>query len=409
MKYLLLVISLFSSLVRMLKLYLNRKERLKGMPKELEGVYSKTQYNKWLDYENEIDNFLICKEAINIVILFIVLFTPIYNYISSLFPRNILINSIGMLIVVCLFDLIFNLFEGYYSNFVIEEKFHMNKMTKKTFIIDQLKDFGINILLMIVLFVFVHYFYMWFSYVGFIVLFVVLAIIVFIIQRNSLWILKIYNKFSDVEDGELKNRLIYLVEKHGFELKGIYVMDASKRTKRANAFCLGDGKKKEICIDDNMFTYYSQEEIISVFAHELGHAVYKHGDKLKWLNYLSVIVIYFAFILVLLNPYIYRSFVGITNYFMVMFIVGIIVEPITFLLSIPANMFSRKCEYEADSFAAKEGYGEYLIQILKKLTRDDMSDALPHPLVVKLTYSHPTLLERIENIRRVQKNFNENR
>jgi STE24 endopeptidase len=387
------------SLVNLMMLYLNRQERSKGIPEELKDFYNKIQYNKWLNYKNDTDQFIIVKTIINIIICMIYLLSPIYSYISKLFPSNILINSICMLIVISIFETIISSIEDYYRNFVIEEKFNMNKMTKKTFLIDTIKDFILDLLLMIILFIFVHFFYQWFSYVGFIILFIVLAIIISIIQRNSLFILKIYNKFTDIEDGELKDKLISLVEKHGFKLKGIYVMDASKRTKRANAFCLGNGKKKEICIDDNMFNQYSDDEIIAVFAHELGHAVYKHGNKLKWLTYLNIVILYMTFIFILLNPSIYSQYIVNTNYYMVMFITGILVEPIAFLLNIPASYYSRKCEYEADSFANKEGYGEHLVNILKKLTRNDLSDVMPHPLVVKLTYSHPTLLQRIHNIK----------
>lgn len=402
MRYFLLSINVVIFIFKFIKIYLNKSERKKGLPDSLKDYYNQTQYQKWLNYENATDQFSIIRNIINLIITAILLLSPFYHWLSSLFVDDILINSLCMIFVIFVFENIFSIIESYYMTFVIEEKFGMNNTTLKIFFIDSIKEFFLDLLLIILLTVFVHYFYLWFSYYGFVILFVLLAMIIYVLQRNSLWLLKIYNKFTPLEDQELKDKLVELVEKQGFELKGIYVMDASKRTKRANAFCLGE-KKKEICIDDNMFQYYSHDEILAVFCHELGHAVYDHSHKLKWITYMKGIVLFSMFIYVLINPSLYSD-LGIyqLNYSMTIYVLGTFITPIMFLLDIPFAYYSRKCEDEADGFAVSQGYGSELQTLLKKLTRDDLSDVLPHPFIVKLTYSHPSLIQRLDHIEKLK-------
>jgi len=401
MRYLLLFINFIVFIFKILKIYLNKKEREKGLPESLKDFYSQSQHQKWLHYEDDTDRFSLIRNTFHFVITIILLMSPFYSWLSSLFVNHVLMNSLLMMIVLYIFESILSLMESYYVTFVIEEKFGMNNTTIKTFLIDAIKEFVVDLLLIVILMSFVHYFYQWFSYYGFIIIFIILAIIMYIIQRNSLWILKIYNQFTPLEDNELKQRLIELVEKEGFELKGVYVMDASKRTKRANAFCLGE-KKKEICIDDNMFKYYSDDEILAVFCHELGHAVYNHSHKLKWFTYMKGILLFLLFIYVLVNPSLYVDF-GIhqLNYYMAMYVLSTLVTPIMFFIDIPINYYSRKCEEEADEFAVQQGYGRDLARLLKKLTRDDLSDVSPDPLIAKLTYSHPPLIQRLNHIEKV--------
>ena len=142
-------------------------------------------------------------------------------------------------------------------------------------------------------------------------------------KKNGLRILRIYNQFTPLEDGEFKNKIYDLVSKQGFKLKGVYIMDASKRTTRANAFCLGD-KEKEICIDDNMFKNYSDKEILAVFSHELGHAVYNHNQQLKLMNYFKMTLFFILFIVVVIDPTLYRDFgINQLNYYMIMILLNL--------------------------------------------------------------------------------------
>lgn len=399
MRLLFVIFCLISTGLKLGKIYLNRKQHQMDLPDYLKTLYDEKEYKRWIEYEDETDRFSLFTHLLSLAISLCFILSPIYQWLYDMFPKNVLLNSLCMMMFVVLFEEIIGMIEDSYRTFVIEEKYHMNTTTLKTFIIDKVKDIVLDIGIFAVLFVCVHYFYLWFSYVGFIVLFVVLIVIVRLIQKHSLAILKIYNQFTPLEDGVLKDKLIALVEQQGFELKGLYVMDASKRTKRANAFCTGEGKQKTISIDDNMFTQYSEEEILAVFCHELGHAALNHSDKLKWQAYLQMIVMFVLFVFILVNPQLYECF-GIyeMNYYMVTLILSIFMGPLMFVIQIPMNIYSRNCEYEADAFAVKQDYGQALHSVLYKLTKDDLADINPHPLVVKTTYSHPPIALRLQAI-----------
>lgn len=405
MRWFLFVLNTLSDFYSIFLMQLNRRQRVLPLPDNISDVYNQQEYQRWQQYEDETDRFSIISKLINFIWMTFFIFSPYYGWLSALLPQNILINSLLMIVLTYSLELITEIPLNYYEVFVIEEKYHMNTMTLRLFIIDLLKDTLINMGIIAMLFLFIHYFSLWFGYMGFVVLFIVLAVIFALIQRYPLVLMKLFNKFTPLEEGDLKDRLTQLVQKHGFELKGIYVMDASKRTKRANAFCTGVGQKKEISLDDNMLEQYSEDEILAVFAHEFGHAILKHTEKLKWLTYGQLMIMFGVFLFVMMNEWVYADFgIGQLNYFMAMIVLSIFLGPILKVTNFVSGYYSRRFEYEADAFAVEEGYGESLQTLLKKLSRDDLSNIYPHPLVVKLTYSHPPLSQRIAAIEKEKNN-----
>ena len=213
-------------------------------------------------------------------------------------------------------------------------------------------------------------------------------------------ILRIYNKFEPLPDGELRTELLALCEKYGVKVKKICVKDASRRTTRANAFCTGFTKKKVISLDDNLVNGYETEQIVAVFAHEFAHATRRHMLKsFPFAIFRSTLTI--VFLGIILNvPAVFTAFgfAGI-NYFFAINVIPLFNWPVEELLDIVTNYLSRKHEYEADAFAAKEGYGEALISCLKTLSKESLSNVNPHPYIVMVDYSHPTLSQRIAAIR----------
>lgn len=405
MRWFLLVLNAFSDVYTVFLLWLNRHQRVMPLPDNISDVYDKEEYQRWQQYEDETDRFSMISHLMNLICMAFFILSPYYGWLSSLLPQNILLNSILMVMVTYSIEMIIQIPFNYYHVFVIEEKYQMNTMTLRLFIIDLLKDTFMNIGIIVILFLFIHYFSLWFGYMGFIILFIVLVIIYTFIQRYPLLLMRLFNQFTPLDEGDLKDRLTQLVYKYGFELKGIYVMDASKRTKRANAFCTGVGKKKEISLDDNMLEQYSEDEILAVFAHEFGHAILKHTEKLKWLTFGQLVIMFCVFLFVIMNEWLYADF-GIyqLNYFMVMIVLSIFLIPVFKVMSILSNYYSRRFEYEADAFAVRQGYGAALKILLKKLSRDDLTNIYPHPLVVKLNYSHPPLSQRILAIEKERKN-----
>lgn len=230
-------------------------------------------------------------------------------------------------------------------------------------------------------------------YLAVILIGIVLLIAVFIVP-----LMKIFNKFEPLEDGELKDKLLALCEKYNVRVKKIVIRDASRRTTKSNAFCSGF-RYKTISIDDNLVNNFSTDEIVAVFAHEFAHAKFKHVLKGLPFGIIRTFVTIAMLAVVLKYDVLFTAFgfSGI-NYYFATVVYAMLLGPINILLDIPTNYQARKKEYEADAFAAKEGYGKTLISALKKLFKESLSDVNPHPAVVVLYDSHPTLSQRITAI-----------
>ena len=215
-------------------------------------------------------------------------------------------------------------------------------------------------------------------------------------------LMRIFNKFDQLPDGELKDSLLELCSKYGVTVRKIVVRDASRRTTKANAFCTGIGKRKVISLDDNLVNDYSPKEIAAVFAHEFGHAKYHHGVKGIPFAIISLMLVFVPLAIVLNIPEFYNAFGfdGI-NYYVAQMIAVDIVWPLSTLGDMAGNYISRKNEYQADAFAAREGYGKDLISALRRLSKESMADINPYPAEVILNHSHPTLSQRIAAIERI--------
>ena len=211
---------------------------------------------------------------------------------------------------------------------------------------------------------------------------------------------RIFNKFTPLEDGELKDKLTGLLEKNGYRVRAIQVMDASRRSSKSNAYFTGFGKTKTIVLFDTLVASSTPDEICAVFAHEMGHGIHKDTLKNQALSLLNVCLIALcAYLTVscaeLNKPF---GFDGV-NYGFAMVLVGEIeLAIISPLLGLFSAWHSRRAEFRADRQAVVEGYGKDLISALKTLARENFSHLAPSPLIVKLEYSHPPLSERIKAI-----------
>jgi len=231
-----------------------------------------------------------------------------------------------------------------------------------------------------------------------IIAFVGIGIFVFAISAMSSVFMKLFNKFTPLEEGELRTTLCTMFADAGYKLKDIYIMDASKRTTKANAYCGGIGKFKQIVIYDNLLNNYSEGEIVAVFAHELAHFKHKDTTKMTLFSLVNFLPIVAMMSLLMLVPEISQSFGFAEPSLLFAFYVsfGGVLGIVSNLISIPFNYMSRAMERKADTFACECGYGGQLVSSLRKLHKDSLADMNPHPTVVKLTANHPPLHERIE-------------
>lgn len=384
--------------------FLNDKYVKVPLPENVKDVYDEEKYNKWLNYRNACKKVSTASTIVSAIFTLVLLVFNIHAKIFNLLNFNKFIQYILFILIFSVVTLPFSIPFEYYQNFKVEEEYGFNKSTRKTFWIDQIKSFILDFVLSTLLFLFVMVVFEFLGNWG--ILIVIVAIIAFnlVVACFSLQVLKIFNKFTPLEEGDLRTGLLQLCEKYNVQVKDIYVMDASKRTTRANAFCTGLTKKKTISLDDNLVNKYSTEEIVAVFAHEFGHAKYKHNAKSVWFAFFRIIILILSLGVILNIPAICQAF-GFedVNYFFSFTILTMISWPISKAFDLISNKISRTFEYQADAFAAKEGYGDALISALKRLSKDSLVNLNPHPFVVMLEHSHPTLSQRIDAIDKLDK------
>lgn len=377
---------------------LSNKQVGKPLPKSVQGIYNDEEYDKWRRYKSKQDKLGIASSVIALIVNVVLFCTNTVSVIYDAMPGGIMLKAVLFLLSVGLVETLISLPIEYIFNFKIEAEFGFNKLTPKTFIADTIKNYILNNLLTIFLFwlVLVAYNVLG-AYFG-IIAFLGLASLMIIISAFSSVFSKIFNKFTPLPEGELRTNLSKMFEDAGYKLKDIYVMDASKRTTKANAYCGGIGKMKQIVLYDNLVNNYTDGEITAVFAHELAHFKNKDTTKMTLFNLLNFLPMMAMMTVLMLVPSIAQSFgfEGANLFFAFYVSFGSVLSIVTQLIMIPFNAMSCRFERRADAFAAELGYGDDLISALRKLVKDSLSNMNPHPIVVKLAYNHPPLHERIE-------------
>jgi STE24 endopeptidase len=291
-----------------------------------------------------------------------------------------------------------------YSTFVIEERFGFNKTTPGTFVADLFKGLAIAALLGIPATAAVLGFFYWGGERAWLYAWVAGALFVVAVQYVvPTWIMPLFNRFTPLPDGELRERLMALARTLEFPLQEVFVIDGSKRSSKANAFFTGFGKRKRIALFDTLLESQTTDEVLAVLAHEVGHFKRGHIKKGLVLGLLHMGAMLFLLGVLLQHQGLYEAFgVPEKKLYIGMVLFGLLMAPIDLLLSLFFNRLSRKHEFEADRFAVEAvDDGESLVSALKKLSVDHLANLTPHPLMVTLGYSHPPVLERIEAIRRV--------
>ena len=382
---------------------LSASQKKKPLPENVKSVYDEAEYAKWSAYSAESVKASIISKCVEFVLMVALFATNSYALLYNALPGGEDTKSILLMLIFTAFFSVISIPFSYHRNIKIEEKYGFNNSSLKTFIGDQIKGFIINALLNVSLVCIVisaydlmgnwMFVYVYGAIVPFIVLFSML----------SMPLQKIFNKFEPLPDGELRTTLTDMFSRAGYKLSNILVMNASLRTKKVNAFCTGLGKFKKIVLYDNLVNNYTDGEIAAVFAHELGH--YKHRDTAKLTIYnlfrIMFLVAVIAAVVVVPEISLDFGFSGMNLVFAVIIMSSGVIEPILTLVDIPMAFMSRKFEYRADAMAVSEGYGEDMISALTKLSRDNLSDLNPHPMIVALEYTHPTLSQRIAAVEKL--------
>ena len=389
--------------------YLNHKNWKDEIPLELKNFYDIEKYKKAKLYAISKNKIGLLSSTTSFLFVSSLLVFDGYGFLDQLVNSDSLnlflpfeINSnfakSGMFfLILFVLNSLISIPFSYYNTFVIEEKYGFNKTSKATFFLDIVKSSILSILIGGILLLAALYiydnindgFWLW-LWIGLSSLMIVLNMF------YADLIVPIFNKLTPLNDGELRQKIEKYSKKVGYLLKNIYVIDGSKRSTKANAFFSGLGPRKTIALYDTLIEKHTENELVAVLAHEVGHFKKKHVFSGLIMSVIQIGVMTFFFELCLKLPEISMALGGSDSSFHLGLIgFTIIFSPISMISSIWMNFISRKNEFEADAYAKETFNGEDLSLALKKLSVDSLSNIYPHPLYVFFHYSHPPLIERL--------------
>jgi STE24 endopeptidase len=381
--------------------YLDSTKRSATLPEEVKGIYDEAKYRKSQDYERANTNFSLLTDSLSFILVLLMLFMGGFAFIDD-FARSVTENSIlvaliffGMLMFAS--DLLGIPFEAYHT-FEIEEKFGFTKTTVKTFILDKLKGWILSAIIGGGLMSVIIWFYTMTGKMFWIYAWVtVTAFSLFMAMFYSNLIVPLFNKQTPLEKGELRDEIEKFSNKVKFKLDNIFIIDGSKRSTKANAYFTGFGPKKRIVLYDTLVKEMTNSEIVAVLAHEIGHYKKRHIISSLIIGTIQTGVVLFIFSLFVSNPILSKALgVNIPGFHIALITFGILYSPLSTILGIAMNVYSRSKEFEADRFAKDNYDGEALGMALKKLSVKNLSNLTPHPVNVFVGYSHPPLLQRLK-------------
>jgi STE24 endopeptidase len=398
-----LIIVIFDFVLERILDYLNTTRWSDDLPVELEGIYNSEKYRKSQQYLKANHKFSQLTESFNFILVMAMLvfggFAFLDHFVRQYTTNPILMALLFFGMIGLIADILGTPF-SLYATFVIEEKFGFNKTAVKTFIFDKLKGWFLGILIGGGLLSLIVWIYgatgQWFWLIAW---GVISFFTIFMSLFYSNIIVPLFNKQTPLEPGELRNAIEAFAQKTGFSLKNIYVIDGSKRSTKANAYFTGMGRKKRIVLYDTLIKDHPIDELVAVLAHEIGHYKKKHTLIGTVVSVLQTGLMLFILSRFLGSPYLSGALGASEQSFHLSVVAfGILYTPLSIILGLALNAFSRRHEFQADHFAATQFNGNSLKDALIRLSVNNLSNLRPHPAYVFFYYSHPTLLRRLEAI-----------
>ena len=378
------------------------------VPEEFKGVYDDEKYARSQEYARANARFSVISSTASLTGFLVFWFIGGFGALDDLargLGGSILIIGLTYITAIAILNHLFQLPFEIYDTFVLEERFGFNKTTPKTFISDQIKSLFLMALLGLpvvagLLWVFSEvpnaWLWGWLGFTAFTLLLTYLA---------PAFILPLFNKFEPMPDGELKSAIEEMARKCEFPLTEVSIMDGSRRSAKSNAFFTGFGKNKKIALYDNLIEQQTTEELVAVLAHEIGHFKRKHIIQRVALSIVQTGILFFLLGLIVggeseFSYMLFDAFGTAPSVHAGLVLFMIVFGPVSRLISVAMNAWSRKHEFEADAYAADaQGTPDELVSALKKLSTENLSNLTPHPLNVFLNHSHPPVLRRIAALR----------
>lgn len=391
-----------------LDLYLERRQahavanHRDHVPAEFAGKVSLAEHGRAADYTLAASRLAMVQTAFDTllaIVWLVLLLAPLYRLVAAIVPSG-LSRSVVTVILVGAVSYLLHLPFMLIRTFRLEARFGFNRTTPALFMVDQVKSWLLQLALAVPL---LYAFFalqralpnLWWllGWVGLIAVMIAMMVI------YPKFIAPLFNKFTPMAEGPMKASIETLLGKCGFESKGLFVMDASKRSAHGNAYFSGFGRAKRIVFFDTLLEKHSREEILSVLAHELGH--YKFGHVFQRIGEVAILAFLVFFLLhwAFATSFLTRAFGLPNDPGLVLMVALIALGPLSHLISPLTNFMSRRAEFEADDFAKSMVGGEPMITALTKLSRDNLATLTPDWLYAVFNYSHPPVPERIAHLR----------
>ena len=404
MKLVILLLLVLGTAYRLALNIVQHRSANNPIPENVADVYDAETYTKWRRYSAEHSRLNIVSTLVSFLVSAGLLLANAHAAFASLFGKGVFPQLCAIVILEALVDAVASAIISYYETMVIEEKYGFNRSSVKTFVADQIRNlllnFGLSLLLAWLLSVLHIALGNWMILLFAAAVFCLTLAISFLYPIFS----RLGNKFVPLEEGELKDSLMGLLTKHGYQVKAIEVMDASRRTTKLNAYFTGFGKLKTIVLYDNLVNAMTPDEICAVFAHELGHGLHKDVLKQQVMNFGNLLLMAVVVWLTVRDPKLHQAFgFAEVNYGFAYVVATIGLALTQPLSSMAMSAYSRFAEYRADRQAVREGYGPAMVTALKKLARENFAHLAPSPINVVLEYSHPPLSQRIAKVEELSK------
>ena len=375
-------------------------------PAGFHEVYEPDEYRRSQEYTRATTRFGFVSDTFSLVLLLAFWFLGGFSYLDEIvrdwglhsIPTGLI--YIGILVVAyTLVSLPFSI----YSTFVVEERFGFNKTTPRTFVLDLGKGLALAVVLGGPLLAGVLAFFEFAGSLAWLYCWIAVTLFMLGVQFVApTWIMPLFNKFTPMETGELRDAIFGYARSVDFTIDNIFVMDGSKRSSKANAFFTGFGRNKRIALYDTLVERHTVPELVAVLAHEIGHYKKRHIQQRMAISILNMGLVFYLLSIFLESTSLFEAFfMDETSIYAGLLFFSLVYTPINLLLAIAVNFVSRKHEYECDLWAA-ETVDEpgALVDALRKLAAGSLTNLAPHPLYVFLNEDHPPMLKRVQAVQR---------
>lgn len=401
--YLIIAIIVFNFLFDSFLDYLNYKRFDSKPPKEVQDLYDESEYKKSQNYKKDKFRFGLIQSTFSVILILAFLSFDGFKIVNSIahhyVDHSVLVSLLFFGILFLASELLSLPFD-YYFTFTIEERYDFNTSTRLLFWKDKLKSLlltvvlgGIILGLIVVFYNYVGIDFWWYTWI------LVTIISVLLNMFYAKLFVPIFNKQTPLKEGDLRSKIERYAHKMNFNLENVFVIDGSKRSKKANAYFSGFGKEKRITLFDTLIDDLEDEEIVAVLAHEVGHYEKKHVIINLFVSIITVGFTLWLLSLFVSEPLLAQALgVEEPSFHIGLVAFSFLYAPISLVLGIFTNILSRKFEFQADNFAKSTYSGEYLSSALKKLSKNSLSNLTPHPAYVYFYFSHPPLAKRLRNL-----------